>query len=305
MVGIGRELPKPFPYEDRSFIFTTNYFLLHLIHSANPKLNKHLKHTNLTLQQALFKKEGTDIKITEETISDIVNVEDFLDSRIHDPRGILIGPKGAGKSLLLRCRAWLNVNKLGTRCIPKKQNDQTLKFELTEDLNQDDLKKYIQEKDYRAIWDFSLQYFILKRLVIDYGEVLPIYGADEKNIPGAAILKEIVPDGLYISDLGRLVSILLKNRSFLKDIQSTIGQLNEVFGRLDASLEQPVTIYIDNVDQAFLEKLKFKSKVNMMSIPLADWPNNTKVVDIWLNANISFLRAVWNMNKKYSFISLL
>ena len=275
-----------------------------MIYSANPKLNKHLKQTNLTLQQALFKKEGTDIKITEETISNIVNVEDFLDSRIHDPRGILIGPKGAGKSLLLRCRAWLNVNKLGTRYIPKKQNDQTLKFELTEDLNQDDLKKYVQEKDYRAIWDFSIQYFILKRLVIDYQEELPIYGADEKNIPGAAILKEMVPDGLYISDLGRLVSILLKNRSFLKDIQSTIGQLNEVFGRLDASLEQPVTIYIDNVDQAFLEKLKFKAKVDMTSIPLADWPNHTKVVDIWLNANISFLRAIWNMNKKYSFISL-
>ena len=252
-----------------------------------------MKQTNLSLQQALFKKEGTDIKITEETIENIVNVEDFLDSRIHDPRGILIGPKGAGKSLLLRCRAWLNVNKLGTRCIPKKQRDQTLKFELTEDLNQEDLKKYVKEKDYRAIWDFSLQYFILKRLVIDYEEELPIYGADEKKIPGADIFKEIIQDGLYISDLGRMVSILLKNRSYLKDIQTKIGQLNEVFGRLDARLEQPVTLYIDNVDQAFLEKLKFKSKKNMVSIPLADWSKNKKVVDIWLNANISFLRAVW------------
>lgn len=261
----------------------------------------------LKLKQGIFKMEGIDVAISADTIDKIEDVSGFLDKRVHDSEGILIGPKGAGKSLLLNARAWINANKNGTKSIPKKKRGDVYAFELTMSLNTSSLQKHVGYNDYFVIWKFSLSYFIVKLLRDDYGVTIPNYEDDKKQLPGSELLGKISDDNNDFSDLGSIVSTILRNRLVYQDLEEAENQLVNILRNIDSVIDEDYTMYIDNVDQAFLEKISFKGNKNEV-LPhfeaiLYDKKEKAKV-DIWLHANIAFLKAVWNLNKKKYFITI-
>ena len=65
--------------------------------------------TVTTSEKSVFELDGTDFRPNKEASKLIVKndaIRSFIIARKHAPNCILVGPKGSGKSLLLRLRSW-------------------------------------------------------------------------------------------------------------------------------------------------------------------------------------------------------
>lgn len=266
---------------------------------------------NKFLKRSLFNQDGTNFKPSEDSMKLIVGddgIEEFLEERFYSPKRIIVGPKGAGKSILLCTRSWLTKNKSQVFNIPRDKNSHTFKFTLTNDLNKKALLEYVKEDSYEIVWKFCIRYFILINLMLGYKIEIQGYGLDDTKLPGSDIFAEIMPEGSQMPiGLGHMVSLILTNRSKISEIEKQIGSLDNILSRLQLYLEDPITVYIDNVDQTFLDKLRYTPKDDGYGkhLPLEAWESSKKefpITSIWLNANIAFLKSVWDINKDQSHV---
>lgn len=165
-------------------------------------------------ERSVFELDGTDFRPNEEASKLIVKndaIASFIDSRKHSYRRILVGPKGSGKSLLLRLRSW-SYSKDSVPLNISEGDDFSIKFDFSGELNKSDLFTYVGDDDYRIVWEFSIKYFILRRLISDTDISHPEYGREVNEIPGADILERITPRGgfRYLNSMGDILSITLR-----------------------------------------------------------------------------------------------
>lgn len=251
-------------------------------------------------ERGIFAEDGTNFRPDSDQFELIVKndeIQEFLHEKLHSPKRIIIGPKGAGKSMLLCTKSW-KTRKSDAYNIPIS-NQLTYIFSLKADIKKITQDTYTREDTYEIIWKFSLRYFILIRLIVSHDLELPSIGRDTESLPGSEMFRSMLSqDELLPIDLGLIVSLLLSNKGNISELDTLRGKLDNILSYLRLKLAKPICVYIDNVDQEFLDNLRI---TNYPEIKISKSTSHKKKsnnnIATWLNVNIAFLKAIWDINK--------
>lgn len=205
-------------------------------------------------------------------------IEDFLLSEPKERKLFLVGPKGCGKTLILRYKAYKYWDN--TQSDPKAKYDKSASEALVEGLNlypisftNYALKQLSRLESWVKIWNFSLSYFVLQRTGIGLPNELSWISKkfdDTKN-------------------LSLIINCFLKDpEEFLSD--RLLGNTDKLMSRIKTHLNHGFIYFIDRVDQAFNSIL-----TNEDYIHLSDEDGNNIPFLIWKNAQYGLLEASYNL----------
>ena len=206
-------------------------------------------------------------------------IRKYLDvtKREKDSDFFLIAPKGLGKTLLLRTKAHIYAKTFKGE-IKLSKTDQ-----LTENLliryrtfSKEDLIKFSELELWVDIWTFTLILVVLDTMDIKVHSKL---SEQFENMSVSSIITELLNDRGKVS----------------KYIHDYLGSL---INQLKRDVKSGVALFIDNVDQQFL---------NILTDPKYEdiYENGSKIsVDVWTNAQIGLIAAIHDINKANNHIRL-
>lgn len=216
-------------------------------------------------------------KINKSYIVTNSKIDRFLKVGEHDRKLFLVGPKGTGKSLLIRYKAYKYFNDTDYKGY---LNDQTTgNKEIVESLNLnlitlkgDDIKHLANYENWVNIWGFALSLFILRKTNIGLPEK---YKKFDKLFP------------LYFG-LGDIVTELLNDSSeyvhsdfflCINHLQSRLRLIQSGYALFIDRLDQGLNTFLKNPEYDYLES----KKVN--------YP-----YEVWKGAQFALMVAIYNIN---------
>lgn len=217
--------------------------------------------------------------ITEAYIFKNLTIEDYLNAGSHERKLFLIGPKGSGKTLLLRYKAYKYWQKLEADEVKTYQTSESnelvesLEFKIRT-LSEKELIKLSNHHAWSEIWAFAISLIILRRCKIRLPEKY------EKKI------NNLFPSHFGLSEI--ITELIIESSTFIFSdffncINSLVSKLKEI--------RSTFALFIDRVDQA-LEKVSKNHEY--------DYLENKHGKDIaflvWRNAQFSLLETIYNLN---------
>jgi|GEM_PF-989144 len=218
---------------------------------------------------------GFDSSFTEDQLLINRPIREFLDT---EDKFVLVGAKGLGKTLFLRYKSYLYHNLYGDSI-----NFNTSQTELTENLNihadtfsKEELLGFRDEGLWRLIWELTL-WIMLFRLI---------------KVPINARLEKLVESA---SELSTILAHLLNHR---KKVDQYRSYVNEFQGR-KSKVQSAVALFIDDVDQALHALLE-----DPHSSDEYFEGRQSPSVEVWVNAQIGLLGAIYNLNRQNAHIKI-
>jgi hypothetical protein len=191
-------------------------------------------------------------------------IDKFLTKHRDTNKYFVIGPKGIGKTLLLKLKSKM-CRDIGYQCIPKTTLCEKL-TNLSVSLSADDLNKFKNKATWEKIWELAIYILILRRFEI----LMP---------------KEIVNTiGEECEDLWSILFNLLQRRNKIDEIHSQVGLwLRPKVLKLQQEINVgQVAIFIDNIDEAFDTHVGNSLKNAHLGTAMLD-------ERVWINAQTSIL----------------
>ena len=209
-------------------------------------------------------------------------IKDYLKIGKEDSKFFIIGPKGDGKTLLLKTKSQLyrNNNK-SYKFIPELDLCEKIE-KLHLFLSAEEFRSYSDLEIWEQIWKICLTILILKNI----------------NAKLPDIIENLISDAKTVSSI---LPLLLKNRRLIYGIETLMHQklspmLNSLRKKFNVT---QVAVFIDNIDEGFDrfigENLK-KESLNEKKSNLSE--------KVWINAQLGIIQAVKslsNSNKHITF----
>lgn len=229
------------------------------------------------------------IKLHDFTTSGIENfiirtneINTFLVSGIENSKFFIIGPKGLGKTLLLKLKS-LQLREKSFQTLPR-----TLLCEKLEEINQQfdygDLRDLETERMWKVIWELCICCWILR----SYNHPLP--EEISKIIKNANTLSLILRQLLTIGTKNINKIYLKYNNSELRPIINDASELG--IGQ--------VALFIDNIDEAFTDHVGESLK----KIIINQSKNYLVSKDIWVNAQTAIIKVAKQLMQSNSHLKI-
>ncbi len=206
-------------------------------------------------------------------------IRNYLSSNRHDRKLFLIGPKGSGKTLLLRYKAFKYWEKLENseevvsyQASESNELVESLNFHLIP-LSNKALQKLKNYNTWVHIWDFAVSLIILRRSRIGLPQELT---ALDTQFPVHYGLSEIVSK--IVNDPKKFIF----SRFFACN--------NDLIAKLKL-IRTPFVLFIDRLDQALNEVLN-----NEDYKYLEDEENENLAFLVWRSAQFGLLECIYNLN---------
>ncbi|MCB0706793.1 MAG: ATP-binding protein [Saprospiraceae bacterium] len=205
-------------------------------------------------------------------------IKRYLGTTERDEIFFLVGPKGIGKTTLLRQKSHLYRQKPGMKF---NANSNELVEYLTASppsFSKDELLKFKSLDLWERIWRYCLRIIALK--TADLTEVS----------------KEVRP---LLTNSLRITSLLQNLLSSREEIFKTLEYYEQFLMNDVGKIQSGVAIFIDNVDQAFDRILRnYHHSDNFYK------GRNSPTAELWVNAQIGLLSAAYDLNCDLSHIKI-
>ncbi|HXB02035.1 MAG TPA: ATP-binding protein [Opitutaceae bacterium] len=215
--------------------------------------------------------QADEIKETGEiSLDDVITtgpIEAFLDNDWHNPKFLVSGARGTGKTLLIRLKsAMYREKKTGTHFIPNTELVERLDA-ANVSFSDEDLSGFTQPNIWVSVWRICLEYVILRSLGTDLPSALTEFFGEANRV--ASVLPEI-----------------LRNRGALNRLLRLKNQ--ELTARIE-NLDRPVAMFIDSVDEALSPHVGYTFYEFSQA---RDMTQGNLDPAIWMNAQVGLFEAI-------------
>ncbi len=210
--------------------------------------------------------EANSFHITDETENDLLKnniINSYLDS---DSKFFLVGAKGLGKTLLLRCKSHRYRKRNPDSHFNGSTSELTENLELpTTTFSMKDLEKFHDVNLWEIIWQLAIWTVIFKM----------------RKFPLNNELSKIIGDN---NTFTTILVCLLNNRSKI----NAFKEFNLEFINRRSEIQNGVALFIDDIDQS-IENILLDSKLSR---------SNEIYTKVWINAQIGIMKAIFSIYRK-------
>lgn len=216
-----------------------------------------------------------DSKMLNEYIVTTTEIEKFLENSSDTNKLFIVGPKGVGKTLILKAKSQiLRETEKSYKFIPEDRLCEKFS-KIAVSLSSEDINKFNNREVWDQVWELSILCLILKRFKI----FLP---NDISSIIGNA------------GDLGEILGCFLQNRSSIEKVYRYVNSELKPLVRHIPGVSQ-IAIFIDNIDEAFEQHTGYFLK-NKESGSLSE--------KVWINAQNSLMQVAKNIFNTFKHIKV-
>ncbi|MEM1118895.1 MAG: hypothetical protein AAGJ18_00515, partial [Bacteroidota bacterium] len=226
--------------------------------------------------------ESGTFQYNEKTLENVYinrNIENFLDIGDHDHNLILVGPKGVGKTLFLNLKSYLTRNEQkgkGKKIYPASgQLCENLMLD-NRTLGKREIISFIELSLWEKIWRLLISLICCK-----------VTNTRIENIA----LKRLLEDG---NSFSTLMTKILSERSQLDKYLEALKVLTQKIENIHTG----VSIFIDNIDQAFSQFLTDHDPSDFKDVRI------NPSIKVWTNAQTGLISAIYNLNRHNSHIKV-
>ena len=205
------------------------------------------------------------------------NIDTYLRTGSDDAYHFLIGPKGVGKSMLIRQKAHLYLNRKSDSYFNAAGDELTETISFSQNIALRDIDKFRDLETWMEIWSFCIYACILKR----------------REVPLPRGLAQLLG---RVSRLSDLLAIVIRDRSNLNQYLNWIPQMRTL---LEDDLQSGVLLCIDNIDDGMVSLLR---RVTVASYQDGKRP---PAVAVWEHSQNGALVAAFNLNNHHSHLKIL
>jgi hypothetical protein len=207
-------------------------------------------------------------------------IEMFLDSSISNKKMFIVGPKGVGKTLVLKAKSQLlRDNNKGLTFIPSDRLCEKID-RISVILSMDEINKFSDSDIWEKIWELSLLILIIR----NFEEELPI---EISNIINKA------------RDLSEILTIILLNRRLIERIYKYVNTNLRPTVR-DIQQVNQIVVFIDNIDEGFEKHVGFPLRDYVLGVS----KHSNLSEKVWLNAQNSVMQVAKKICNSFKHIKI-
>lgn len=238
-----------------------------------------MKHISWNIDATNIKLNDLDVSKLNDIVVFTRAIKEYLDVSDDNKKLFIVGPKGLGKTLILKLKSQMLRDKYdGYKFIPKDRLlEKFSKIGFT--LSREDLNKFESRDLWDRVWELSLLCLILRRFKIEIPDEIAQYIG-------------------YATDLSEILTAILQNRGALDKLYKYVNTHLKPFVRMlpDSGINQ-VAIFIDNIDEGFEQHVGY-------SLSYSENSNVNLSQKVWINAQNSIVQIARNLCNSFKHLKI-